>query len=271
VDLTALMAALSGTKWPGNNVGIVPTDVLEADERRTAELALGNARGIIEQFGVKEGESFLQQVAMQAYSKELIVDLKSKHRLLFRPFPDLSVISDKASTTAQTQAANIDAIITRGDFADGDKQSKDLSALALRGIDFYDTFDQNRLKTIVTAGYGSFALYTLIYTIETYGTLAGSKRYQAPSSKRLDLVIAALAAGIAGLFMLEKTPWYCLYASFPLYFMRCLLQYWSHGVGGARRPAGQGEVLKVAASAAASLCILFYMAVCDLYCAVPDR
>jgi hypothetical protein len=48
-------------------VGIVPTDVLEADERRMAELALGNARGIMEQFGVKEGECFFQQVAMQAY------------------------------------------------------------------------------------------------------------------------------------------------------------------------------------------------------------
>jgi hypothetical protein len=68
--------------------------------------------------------------------------------------------------------------------------------------------------------------------------------------------------------MLERTPWYCLYASFPLFFMRCLLQYWGQGVGGARRPAGQGEVLKVAASAAASLCILFYMAVGTSYLAV---
>jgi phosphatidylinositol glycan class N len=59
VDLTALMAALSGTKWPGNGVGIVPTDVLidEENGRRKAELALGNARAILEQFRVKEGES----------------------------------------------------------------------------------------------------------------------------------------------------------------------------------------------------------------------
>ena len=56
VDLTAHMAALSGTKWPGNNVGIVPTDVLDTEPRRQAELALGNAREIMEQFLVKEGE-----------------------------------------------------------------------------------------------------------------------------------------------------------------------------------------------------------------------
>lgn len=58
VDLTALMAALSGTKWPGNGVGIVPTDVLvnEGHGRRKAELALGNAKAIMEQFRVKEGE-----------------------------------------------------------------------------------------------------------------------------------------------------------------------------------------------------------------------
>jgi hypothetical protein len=178
-----------------------------------------------------------QHAEIQAYLQDLMAELKSKHRLLFRPFPDLSVISDKASTTAQTKAANIEATITRGDFATAEKQSKELTALALRGIDFYDMFDQNRLKMIITLGYGSFALYTLIYTIETYGTLAGSKTYQASSSRRLDLAIAGLAAGIAGLFMLEKTPWYCLYASSPVFFMHCLLQYWSQGVGGARRPA----------------------------------
>lgn len=59
MDLTALMAALSGTRWPGNNVGIVPTDVLAGDEedlgRRKAQLTLGNARAIMEQFRVKEG------------------------------------------------------------------------------------------------------------------------------------------------------------------------------------------------------------------------
>jgi hypothetical protein len=190
--------------------------------------------------------------------------------LLFSPFPDLSVISDKATTAARTQATDIEGIIAKGDFATAEEQSKELAALALRGIDFYDTFDQNRLKMIVTAGYGSFALYTLIYTMKTYGSLASSSTHQAPASKRLDLAIAGLAAGIASLFMLEKTPWYCLYASFPLFFMRCLLQHWSQGVGGARTPAGQGEVLKVAASTAASLCILFYMAVCDSHCAVPD-
>ena len=56
VDLTALVAALSGTKWPGNNVGIVPTDVLDTERRRLAELALGNAREIMEQFSVKESK-----------------------------------------------------------------------------------------------------------------------------------------------------------------------------------------------------------------------
>jgi hypothetical protein len=59
------MAALSGTRWPGNNVGIVPTDVLATDGRQMAELALGNAKGILEQFGVKEGECH-QHAAIQA-------------------------------------------------------------------------------------------------------------------------------------------------------------------------------------------------------------
>jgi phosphatidylinositol glycan class N len=56
VDLTALMAALSGTQWPGNSVGIVPTDVLQMREGEGAQLALGNALGILEQFRIKEGQ-----------------------------------------------------------------------------------------------------------------------------------------------------------------------------------------------------------------------
>lgn len=264
VDLTALMAALSGTKWPGNNVGIVPTDVLQADGRRVAEMALGNARGIMHQFAVKEGEFVFLLISVYGFVLIFVVDLKSKHRLLFSPFPDLSVISHKASTAAQAQVAEITAKMEEGDFADAEQESKELAALALRGIDFYDTFDQNRLKLIVTSGYVSFALYTLIYTVETYGLPSRTAMHFDSPSPKLDVAIAGVATGIVGLFVLEKTPWYCLYASFPLFFIRCLLQHWDRRTGGLREHNGMREVVKVAASAVASLVILFYMAVSDL-------
>lgn len=156
--------------------------------------------------------------------------------------------------------------MAKGDFEVAEKDSQRLAVLALRGIDFYDTFDQNRLKLIVTWGYASFALYTLLYTIMTYGSTArtGTDTPLLPSLK-LDIAIAGLAAGIAGLFIMEKTPWYCLYASFPLFFTRCLLQSWIKRTGNVRRLEHSREVAKVVASAGASIAALFYMAVSSLH------
>jgi phosphatidylinositol glycan class N len=57
-----LMAALSGTSWPKNSVGILPDDLLQPQEggdRVKADLLLGNARSILEQFRTKHGESRL--------------------------------------------------------------------------------------------------------------------------------------------------------------------------------------------------------------------
>jgi hypothetical protein len=97
--------------------------------------------------------------------------------------------------------------------------------LALRGIDFYDTFDQTRLKWIVTSGYVSFTLYTLIYTVKTYGTRTQSTPHKAQPSLSLDAAIILFSSIVTALFVLEKTPWYCLYASFPVFFIRSLLQF----------------------------------------------
>ena len=205
------------------------------------------------------------------------VELKSKHRIFFRPFPELSVISGKASTAAQHIVASIEAQIFRGDFAVAERESNQLAALALRGIDFYDTFDQNRLKWIVTSGYILFALYTLLYTIMIYGPTARLAANE-PSVK-LDVALAGIATGVAGLFMMEKTPWYCLYTSFPLFFARCLLQFGIKGAGNLWKIGGLWGITKVAASAGASIAALFCMAVSSRHLLlawrkfnlVPDR
>jgi phosphatidylinositol glycan class N len=68
VDLTMLMAALSGTSWPKNSVGILPDDLLmpvSDPEHIQADLMLGNARSILEQFGTKHSafEALLKMTA----------------------------------------------------------------------------------------------------------------------------------------------------------------------------------------------------------------
>lgn len=192
----------------------------------------------------------------------ICTELKSKHRLLFSPFPELSAISDQAAIAAKSQVADIEAKILKDEHAEAEGQSKDLAALALRGIDFYDTFDQNRLKWIVTSGYVSFALYTLIYTINTYGKTTRSPTHSCPPSPTLDAAIAVFSAVISALFVLEQTPWYCLYASFPVFFVRSLLQYQlgvSHVVGWTAETARRAAVL--VSGVIGTLGVLFYIAV----------
>ena len=168
------------------------------------------------------------------------------------------------------QVAEIEAKIAKGDFEVAEKDSQRLAALVLRGIDFYDTFDQNRLKLIVTWGYASFALYTLLYTMMTYGSTARTRKVTPVPSLKLDIAIAGLAAGIVGLFIMEKTPWYCLYVSFPLFFTRCLLQSWIRRTGNVRGLQHSREVAKFVAIAGASIAALFYMAVSSLHALRPN-
>lgn len=174
----------------------------------------------------------------------------------------MSVISDKAIIAAKSRIADIQGKIASGDYAQAETESKELAALALRGIGFYDTFDQIRLKWIVTSGYVSFALYTLIYTIETYGTTASSTMHRASPSLTLDAVIATLSAVVTGLFVLEKTPWYCLYASFPVFFIRSLLQ---HQLGRSQAGGWKGKTARQVAilmsGVVATLGVLFAIAV----------
>ncbi|KAJ9114219.1 hypothetical protein QFC22_005671 [Naganishia vaughanmartiniae] len=245
VDLTALMAALSGTQWPGNSVGIIPTDVLRAREGEAARLALGNAMGILEQFRIKE-------------------ELKSRHRLMFRPFPDLSILSDKASINASNHVSDITRQIENRNYDAAEQESKDLARLALRGIDYYDTFDQTRLKWIVTAGYVSFALYTLVYIVEKYGNNKDRRSgiVIAPS-RTFDMVILVISGSVTALFALERTPWYCLYASFPLFYVRCLLQYAQHRYFTTRQQVeGHGfySVVMSLSQCVLAVGVLFYIA-----------
>ncbi|KAJ9092458.1 hypothetical protein QFC21_006840 [Naganishia friedmannii] len=245
VNLTALMAALTGTQWPGNSVGVVPTDVLQTRKGEGARLALGNALGILEQFRIKE-------------------ELKSRHRLMFRPFPELSILSDKASNNASARVGTITHQIARGNHQVAESESKALAGLALRGIDYYDTFDQMRLKWIVTAGYVSFGLYTLVYIVEKYGTNKDRRSgITMASSPSLDTAILVVSSAMTALLAFERTPWYCLYAAFPLFYIRCLLQYVQHRYSTARQQAGGSGMYSIVMSlgqCGAAVGVLFYIA-----------
>jgi hypothetical protein len=192
-------------------------------------------------------------------------ELKSRHRLLFRPFPELSIFSDKAVATASNHITAIEGMIADGHYPTAERDSKALAALALHGIDYYDTFDQTRLKWIVTTGYVSFALYTLVYITEKYGTNK-DRRPGIPitSSQTLDMVMLTISASITALFAFERTPWYCLYAAFPLFYVRCLLQYLQHRYCTTQHQSpryGIYNILMTLTQCVLAVGVLFYIAV----------
>lgn len=184
---------------------------------------------------------------------------------MFRPFPELSILSDKASANASDRITSIRRRIANGNYAAAESESKALAGLALRGIDYYDTFDQMRLKYIVTSGYVSFALYTLVYIIETYGTRKDQQSSIAVApSGTLDTMMFIVPSAITALFALERTPWYCLYAAFPLFYVRCLLQYAQHRyITNWQKSGGYGmsSILMSLSQCVLAIGVLFYIAV----------
>jgi hypothetical protein len=91
-------------------------------------------------------------------------------------------------------------------------------------IDLCNTFGQTRYKWIVTAVYVSFALCTPISTIQTYGTTIASAVRETLPTGTMSTVIAMSSVAVYALVVLEKKPWCCLCACFPVLSVRSVLQ-----------------------------------------------
>ncbi|OZJ04522.1 hypothetical protein BZG36_02247 [Bifiguratus adelaidae] len=195
-DIAPLMASLVGLNYPLNSVGKLPLVYLDNTPQFKAESALVNAIQIYEQYKVKHDE-------------------KKATELFFKEYAPLS--EDKCAARARLDA--IERLIEEKDYEAATAQCMDWIDRSLAGLRYFQTYDWLFLRSIVSAGYVGWIVYSLSFVLDLY--VFGHRRRTSHRFESPIVTIAALAA-LGGLYMLlwlQKMPYmYYAYVIFPVYF-----------------------------------------------------
>ncbi|KAJ4300245.1 Glycosyl phosphatidyl inositol anchor synthesis [Collariella sp. IMI 366227] len=192
-DVAALMAYLVGTEFPANSVGELPLSFLTADLKEKAEASLINARGILEQYRVKE-------------------ERKKDTELRYRPYGPLS----EEGLEPDARVAHIQQLIEAGSYEEAIEESAALMKIGLGGLRYLQTYDWLFLRALITVGYLGWVAYALTTVINLH-VLHG--RIQ-PSRNLTGTIVAAsaLTALYASFAISKSPPTYYAYAFFPVFF-----------------------------------------------------
>jgi len=135
-------------------------------------------------------------------------------------------------------------MIKRGDYRAAATESRTIAGLALEGLTYYDTYDQARLRIIVSLGYLSFSIYTLLYIRHVFGTSTPSKIIPM-NTLALDVLSIGLGILVLAGAAVERSPWHALYAAFPIYLVRAIIiDLWETSGGASLRRIAAGTVVK---------------------------
>jgi phosphatidylinositol glycan class N len=196
VDVAALMSALLGLPFPVNSVGVVPTAYLNTTAEHRAGLLLANAQQVLAQFLAKDG-------ARRAAST-----------FTYRPFSALA--------GHEAMVRGIRERIARGDHALAEAQARDLVALALDGLHYFQVYDRRYLLTVVSLGYLGLGAALAVRAL-----LPGQP--DTPLSRRrargVRVATAAILAVLSLALAVEGSPW-----TYHLYSAMAALA-WGEGVG----------------------------------------
>ncbi|KAG9078149.1 Glycosyl phosphatidyl inositol anchor synthesis, partial [Ceratobasidium sp. 370] len=216
-DVAALMAALLGSYWPMNSVGVVPGLVdgpgyLKVEDTRgpeqMARIAVVNARAILEQYRVKHST-------------------KASRHLRYKPFPPLAPAAGGALSPGALELRELERLLAARDWQTTRVRAKQLIDITLEGLGYLQRYDRYVLRFIVTAGYVGWMIFSALHVLHTHvvpsappgETLVGPEGLSV-----LDVLSITVLTTTAGVFAYQRSPWtYYLYAIFPIYFGRSIL------------------------------------------------
>ena len=156
-------------------------------------------------------------------------------------------------------------MIERGDYRAAAIESRTIAGLALEGLTYYDTYDQARLRNIVSLGYLTFSIYTLLYIRHVFGTSTPSKIVPM-NTLALDAVSIGLGVLVLAGAAVERSPWHALYAAFPIYLIRAIIiNLWETSGGAGLGSIAAGTVVKRAGQFGTFSLALIAMAVCFVF------
>lgn len=192
-DVAALMAYLAGLAFPVNSVGELPLSFLSGDLAAKSEAFLANARGILEQYRVKEEQ-------------------KKATELRYRPF---KLLGD-ATHSVELRFSAIRALIDQGKYEEAIQETAVIVKLGLDGLRYLQTYDWLFLRALITIGYLGWIAFALTTVIdlhvlhgktETSRTLAGNVFFS-----------SVLVILFASFIVSKSPPTYYAYAIFPVGF-----------------------------------------------------
>ncbi|KAG8685594.1 Glycosyl phosphatidyl inositol anchor synthesis, partial [Ceratobasidium sp. 394] len=217
-DVAALMAALLGSNWPMNSVGVVPGLVdgpgylKEEDARgyeQMARIAVVNARAILEQYRVKHST-------------------KASRHLWYKPFPLLAPAAGGALPPGALELRELERLLAARDWQATRAKAKQLIDITLEGLGYLQRYDRYVLRFIVTAGYVGWMIFSALHVLHTHvvpPTSPGKKSVGPKGLSVLDVLSITVLTTAAGVFAYQHSPWtYYLYAIFPIYFGRSILK-----------------------------------------------
>ncbi|XP_052819146.1 GPI ethanolamine phosphate transferase 1-like [Mya arenaria] len=191
-DIASLMAALIGVNFPMNSVGVLPYQYLDASSGDLAEIMYANTRQLLEQYKVK-------------------MDLKKSTTLsaAFRPFPELTPAKLIESHR------HIRQLIQSGHYEEAVEDCVRIMRVALKGLNYYQTYDRLFLGVSVCCGFLGWMAYTLMLVFEQHSGVVKRSSWKQESHDALVIVVfGCIGVIVAVLLYVQSLPWtnylYCL-------------------------------------------------------------
>ncbi|KAJ5225445.1 GPI ethanolamine phosphate transferase 1 [Penicillium chermesinum] len=193
-DVAALMAYLIGVDYPVNSVGQLPLNYIEGSPKEKASAALANARGVLEMYRVKEEQ-------------------KRAAVLRYMPFEPLS---GDGEMSIEGRFANLEALISNGEYEESISLSQDLLVRGLEGLRYLQTYDWLFLRNIVTLGYLGWIAYALTTVIDLHVLHGTSDSHRTVASTSF---FSSVLIALYSVFFYQGSSWrYYLYGFFPVFF-----------------------------------------------------
>ena len=192
-DVATLMAYLAGLEFPVNSVGELPLEFVSAPEVNKAEAMLVNARGILEMYRIKEQEKQAKVIRYKAYHGFADQEHSIEHRL-----------------------GEIRAAIDAKEYARAIQASDELMKLGLEGLRYLQTYDWLFLRTLVTAGYLGWIVFSFTVAIDQHVL---HNAFATERSLGSTLVFSSVLVALFSLLFVQSSPiTYYAYAIFPVIF-----------------------------------------------------
>ncbi|CAG8527508.1 10714_t:CDS:10 [Funneliformis caledonium] len=203
-DIAPLMASLIGINYPVNSVGELPLVYLNNTPLFKAQSLFVNAKEISEQYQVK-------------------YELKKQTKIMFKPFAPLS----NSTHNRKALLGKVQELIDAGQYDSAEATCEVLIQLSLEGLRYLQTYDWLMLRSIVTAGYVGWILYSLKYTLKEHCLPNNSpfKKSDTLSNESVTiakyinfLAITSLVVLVSILYIQESSATYYTYVMFAVYF-----------------------------------------------------